>query len=220
MLPARGTPPAHHWPTVRSRDVRQYAFARQMAFLVEADKLKNDFPGGRRCRTDPRRRIQPHSSHLALAALALHEYAPAGVCRARSRTGDGARSRGDRCRRHVCVQDAVAAEGKLDRERAAADRHSSGLLPINLRDRFRAASDVGRGAETVDSRFAGENALDRLQALPEHVVGRRQLDRASGEAHAGAEAREEQVRTALPDVWPFVVEILIAFPHQGKSRSG
>ena len=93
-----------------------------------------------------------------------------------------------------------------------------GLLPIDLRDRFRAAWDEFEAQETVDSRFA--NALDRLQAQlqnmssgggswTEHQVKRTQVLK-----------RMEPVRTALPDVWPFVIEIIDRFSASGQIAIG
>ena len=95
---------------------------------------------------------------------------------------------------------------------------SSASLPIDLRDQFRAAWDEFEAQETVDSRFA--NALDRLQALlqnmssgggswTEHQVKRTQVLK-----------RMEPVRTALPEVWPFVVEIIDRFSASGQIAIG
>jgi len=191
--------------------------ARQMAFLVEADKLKNIL---RRTPLSDGSRAEnsaEHSWHLALAALALHEYAPAGVDVRRVLELVTVHDLVEIDAGDTFAYDAVAAEGKLDRERAAADR-IFGLLPIDLRDRFRAAWDEFEAQETVDSRFA--NALDRLQALlqnmssgggswTEHQVKRTQVLK-----------RMEPVRTALPEVWPFVVEIIDRFSASGQIAIG
>ena len=191
--------------------------ARQMAFLVEADKLKNIL---RRTPLSDGSRAEnsaEHSWHLALAALALHEYAPAGVDVRRVLELVTVHDLVEIDAGDTFAYDAVAAEGKLDRERAAADR-IFGLLPIDLRDRFRAAWDEFEAQETVDSRFA--NALDRLQALlqnmssgggswTEHQVKRTQVLK-----------RMEPVRTALPDVWPFVIEIIDRFSESGQIAIG
>jgi len=191
--------------------------ARQMAFLVEADKLKSIL---RRTPLSDGSRAEnsaEHSWHLALAALALHEYAPAGVDVRRVLELVTVHDLVEIDAGDTFAYDAVAAEGKLDRERAAADR-IFGLLPIDLRDRFRAAWDEFEAQETVDSRFA--NALDRLQALlqnmssgggswTEHQVKRTQVLK-----------RMEPVRTALPEVWPFVVEIIDRFSASGQIAIG
>jgi len=191
--------------------------ARQMAFLVEADKLKSIL---RRTPLSDGSRAEnsaEHSWHLALAALALHEYAPAGVDVRRVLELVTVHDLVEIDAGDTFAYDAVAAEGKLDRERAAADR-IFGLLPIDLRDRFRAAWDEFEAQETVDSRFA--NALDRLQALlqnmssgggswTEHQVKRTQVLK-----------RMEPVRTALPDVWPFVIEIIDRFSESGQIAIG
>ncbi len=191
--------------------------ARQMAFLVEADKLKNIL---RRTPLSDGSRAEnsaEHSWHLALAALALHEYAPAGVDVGRVLELVTVHDLVEIDAGDTFAYDAVAAVGKLDRERAAADR-IFGLLPIDLRDRFRAAWEEFEAQDTVDSRFA--NALDRLQALlqnmssgggswTEHQVKRTQVLK-----------RMDPVRTALPDVWPFVVEIIDRFSASGQIAIG
>lgn len=191
--------------------------ARQMAFLVEADKLKNIL---RRTPLSDGSRAEnsaEHSWHLAVAALALHEYAPAGVDVGHVLELVTVHDLVEIDAGDTFAYDAAAAEGKLDRERAAADR-IFGLLPIDLRDRFRAAWEEFEAQETADARFA--NALDRLQALlqnmssgggswTEHQVKRTQVLK-----------RMEPVRTALPDVWPFVLEIIDRFSASGQIATG
>ena len=191
--------------------------ARQMAFLVEADKLKNIL---RRTPLSDGSRAEnsaEHSWHLALAALALHEYAPAGVDVRRVLELVTVHDLVEIDAGDTFAYDAAAAVGKLDRERAAADR-IFGLLPIDLRDWFRAAWEEFEAQETVDSRFA--NALDRLQALlqnmssgggswTEYQVKRTQVLK-----------RMDPVRTALPDVWPFVLEIIDRFSATGQIAIG
>lgn len=191
--------------------------ARQMAFLVEADKLKNIL---RRTPLSDGSRAEnsaEHSWHLAVAALALHEYAPAGVDVGHVLELVTVHDLVEIDAGDTFAYDVAAAEGKLDRERAAADR-IFGLLPIDLRDRFRAAWEEFEAQETADARFA--NALDRLQALlqnmssgggswTEHQVKRTQVLK-----------RMEPVRTALPDVWPFVLEIIDRFSASGQIATG
>jgi len=63
--------------------------------------------------------------------------------------------------------DTTGHVGKLDRERAAADR-LFGQLPIGQRDAYRALWNEFEAAITPEARYA--NAIDRLQAVTQNVV--------------------------------------------------
>jgi putative hydrolase of HD superfamily len=185
--------------------------ASQIAFLVEADKLKTI--DRRTPLTDGSRaeNSAEHSWHLGLAALTLSEYA-----------GDVDLPRVlELLAVHDLVEidagdtfayDLAANDTKAERERAAANR-IFGLLPADQARRLHAAWVEFEGFETRESRFA--NALDRLQALlqnmeagggswTEHRITRSQVIR-----------RMSPVEAALPEVWPFVVTVIERFCETG-----
>src|SRR4051812_17845161 len=130
--------------------------AHQIAFLLEADRLKTII---RRTPIADDSRLEnsaEHSWHLALAALALREHAPAHTDMAHAI-------------RLVVVHDLVevyagdtfayGAEGhdtKSERERAAADR-LFGLLPADQRSEFRGWWEEFEAQQTPAARYA--NAL-------------------------------------------------------------
>src|SRR3954463_5389842 len=141
--------------------------ARQIEFLAEADKLKTIV---RRTPLADGSRLEnsaEHSWHVALAALALAEYAP-GVDLLR-------------VLELIAVHDLVEIDAgdtfaydpdgrvhvtKSERERAAAER-VFGLLPSDLADRLRARWEEFEAMQTGEARFA--NALDPLQALLQNM---------------------------------------------------
>lgn len=183
-----------------------------MAFLVEADRLKTII---RRTPLTDNSRLEnsaEHSWHLALAALTLREHSPVDV---------------DMCRvlELVVVHDLVeihagdtfaydvaAHHDKVERERAAADR-IFGLLPAEQSVKFRSLWEEFEAHHSRESRFA--NALDRLQALLQNM----QAGGGSWSAHRVTRSqvlkRMAPVESALPDVWPFVVDVVDRFCESG-----
>jgi putative hydrolase of HD superfamily len=177
----------------------------QMAFLLEADKLKAVLR--RTPLTDNSRpeNSAEHSWHLALAAMALLEYAePATDCR--------------RVLELVTVHDLVeidagdtfaydpaGAATKAERERAAADR-VFGLLPPDQARQFRDRWEEFEAMQTPEARFA--NALDRLQALLQNL----QAGGGSWLTHHVTRAqvlkRMAPIEAALPGLWPLVMDVI------------
>jgi putative hydrolase of HD superfamily len=134
----------------------------QLAFLLEADRLKGVERRNRVLAGERRENTAEHSWHLALFGLVLAEHSDEPV--------DAGRvvrmlllhdlveiDAGD-----TFAYDVEAMATKVDRERAAADR-IFGLLPADQGAVLRALWDEFEAAETADARFA--NAVDRLQPV-------------------------------------------------------
>lgn len=133
---------------------------RQMAFLVEADRLKQIDRASWITGRSRNENSAEHSWHLTLFALTLADHAPEGV-------------RIDRVIRMLILHDLVEidagdapihgdfdAEALAAEEQAAADR-IFGLLPDDLAQEFRALWDEFEAAESADAIFA--KSLDRFQ---------------------------------------------------------
>src|SRR5262245_1922935 len=136
--------------------------ARQIAFLLEADKLKSVL---RRTPLVDRSRPEnsaEHSWHLALAALTLGEYADGSIDRLRVLELLTVHDLVEVDAGDTFAYDPTALTTKAAREHAAADR-VFGLLPPDQAARLRALWEEFEALESRESRFA--NALDRLQAL-------------------------------------------------------
>ncbi len=136
---------------------------RQIAFLVEADKVKTILRRNRVV-ADPSRRENDaeHMYHFALMAMVLAEHAnrPVNTFRVLQMilihdlveidAGD------------TFVYDVQAQAGKREREELAADR-IFGLLPVDQAREMRALWEEFEAEETPEARFAA--SLDRLQPL-------------------------------------------------------
>jgi putative hydrolase of HD superfamily len=189
--------------------------ARQVAFLVEADRLKSIT---RRTPLVDKSRLEnsaEHSWHLALAAVVLREYVsqPIDVLRVLELVtvhdlveidaGD------------AFAYDAAAQSAKAERELAAADRLFT-LLPDDQAGYVRALWEEFEAQATMEARFA--NALDRLQPLLQNA----HADGGSWLTHdltrADVRRRMAPVETAMPDVWPTVVAIIERFGAAGVLR--
>jgi 5'-deoxynucleotidase YfbR-like HD superfamily hydrolase len=179
--------------------------AQQIAFLVQADRLKTVL---RRTPLTDNSRLEnsaEHSWHLALAALALGEHAPAGVDLSRVLQLVVLHDLVEIDAGDTFAYDPAAHVTKEERERLAADR-LFGLLPADQRQAFRALWDEFEAQVTPDARYA--NALDRFQALllnsqsgggswATHRVRRSQVL-----------ARMAPVESALPSIWPYVLGVI------------
>src|SRR5438132_9302869 len=134
----------------------------QIDFLVEADKLKTIT---RRTPLTDLSRFEnsaEHSWHLALAAMVLREYAPAGLDLLRVLELVTIHDLVEIDAGDTFAYDVSAQQTRVARENAAADR-IFGLLPAEQGAYIRRLWEEFEAQETGESRFA--NALDRLQAL-------------------------------------------------------
>jgi putative hydrolase of HD superfamily len=190
--------------------------ARQIEFLAEADKLKTIV---RRTPLGDQSRLEnsaEHSWHVALAAIALREYAPEVDLQ--------------RVLELITVHDLVEIDAgdtfaydpdgrvhvtKAERERAAADR-VFGLLPRDQAARLRERWEEFEAMESAEARYA--NALDRLQALLQNMNAGGGSWSTYGVSRAQVLARMAPVEVTLPDVWPFVLDVIDRFCAEGAIR--
>ena len=179
--------------------------SQQIAFLIQADRLKTVL---RRTPLTDNSRLEnsaEHSWHLALAALALGEHAPAGVDVSRVLELVVIHDLVEIDAGDTFAYDPAAHATKEERERAAADR-LFGLLPSDQRAAFRALWDEFEAQASREARYA--NALDRFQALL--------LNSESGGGSWAAHrvrrsqvlARMAPVQSTLPSLWPYVLDVI------------
>lgn len=134
----------------------------QIAFLLEADRLKQiermtKILGGSR-----RENTAEHSWHLALFALVLAEHADEPFDVARAITMLLVHDLVEIDAGDTFAYDDAGYETKVAREEAAADR-LFGLLPEPQGEQLRAIWDDFEAGASPEARFA--NAVDRLQPL-------------------------------------------------------
>ena len=160
------------------------SLSRQIAFIVEADRLKTII---RRTPLTDNSRLEnsaEHSWHLAVAAIALREHAPSSVDLARVLEMVAIHDLVEIDAGDTFAYDIAAHHDKADRERLAAER-IFGLLPIEQADRLHTLWEEFEAAETLEARYA--NALDRVPGVSaEHALGWRQLGHARCDACASA----------------------------------
>ena len=178
---------------------------KQIAFLMEIDKVKNIFrqtylADGKRKENDAE-----HSWHLAISAFLLKEYVKEEVDVLKVII-------------MVLIHDLVeidAAETKRAREVAAADR-IFGILPKDQGDYFRELWDEFEAYESADAKYA--HLLDNFQPLllnnetdgiswVEHNVKKSQIYK-----------RNEKVEETSEQVWKWMSDIIDRHIELGHVR--
>jgi len=174
----------------------------QLAFLIEADRLKNVLR--RTLLTDESRRenTAEHSWHLALIAMVLEEYSPVPVDM-------------PRVLRMLIVHDIVEIDAgdtfaydkegnatKKDRERRGAER-IYGMLPPEMGKDLCGLWEEFEAKVSPDACFA--NAVDRIGPFLQNTVTNGGTWRRYQLSREEVLARMEPVRTALPALWPKVL---------------
>ena len=179
---------------------------RQVAFLVEADKLKRVLRQSVISGKQRRENSAEHSWHITLMAVVLAEHAAAPgldllqVLRMLILHDLVEIDAGD-----TFVYDEAARRGQQEREERAAER-IFGLLPGEDGARLRAAWDEFEAHESPEAKFA--RALDRLQPLLLNYVN----EGAGWQRHG---VRAGQVRTlnriiedGSPELWRYASELI------------
>jgi putative hydrolase of HD superfamily len=181
----------------------------QLAFLIEADRLKSINRATTLCDASRRENSAEHSWHIALYALTMAEHAsrPVNV---------------GRVIQMLLLHDIVEIDAgdapihggpdpdlQAAKEQAAADR-IFGLLPADQRDAFRAIWEEFEAAETDDAIFA--KSIDRVQPVianletgggtwPEYNVTPEQLETRVGvKVNRGAPAIWQALKARI-DRW-------------------
>ena len=189
--------------------------ARQIAFLVEADKLKAVI---RRTPLVDLSRLEnsaEHSWHLVLLIMVMREYGPPNIDWLRVMEMVAVHDLVEIDAGDVSAYDIGGLTAKAAREQGAADR-IFGLLPGDQRDYFRALWDEFEAHATAEARFA--NAVDRLQPLIQNAHASGGSWRAQTLCRAQVLTRMAPIEAALPDVWPHVLDVVESFCAAGVLR--
>ena len=178
---------------------------RQLAFLVDADRLKGVVRQTLLCDGSRRENSAEHSWHLALMASVLAEHAEGAVDIPRVihmllihdlveiDAGD------------TFAYDTAANVDREARERLAAERIFGQLPPEQARTTRELWEEFERQA-TPDARFAV--ALDRLQPLLNNHHSSGGSWRTHNITRAQVLRRMEPIRRGLPALWPTVESIV------------
>jgi len=198
-----------------SENFGQDRFQRQLAFIVEIDKLKTVLRRSMLTDLSRRENSAEHSWHLTLMAVLLHEHAeqPVDLMRVMKMllvhdiveidAGD------------TFAYDVAGRVDKEERERRAADRLFS-LLPEDHAVELRACWDEFEENRSPEARFA--NALDRLQPLLQNLHTKGGTWRSHGVTLEQVIERMQPIQNACPSLWPWVEHSLSTVWVNGKVR--
>lgn len=187
----------------------------QIAFVAEVDKLKDIL---RRSLVTASQRPEDsaeHSWHLALMAIVLEEYAAEPVDLIQVLRMLLVHDLVEIDAGDTFAYDITANQDRADREERAAER-IFGLLPTEQREELRELWEEFEAASTPESRYA--NALDRLQPLLQNSRAKGVPWREHGVCRDQVMTRMEPVRTAMPALWPTVVEIIETGCREGHIK--
>lgn len=183
------------------RDEGKARLLRQLRFVVEIDRLKGVLRQTLVGDGSRRENSAEHSWHLAIMAIVLAEYAPAGVDLMRAVKMLLAHDLVEIDAGDAFCYDPEAVLGKEERERLAAERLFA-ILPDPEGGELRALWAEFEERATPDSRFA--NALDRLQPLLQNLETGGGTWRMHGVPRERVLERMAPIRDAMPELWPFV----------------
>jgi putative hydrolase of HD superfamily len=189
--------------------------SQQIAFLVEADKLKSVVRRTPLVDTSRLENSAEHSWHLVLVIMIMRDYGPAGIDWMRVMEMAVVHDLVEIDAGDVSAYDVQGLAAKQRREQAAADR-IFGLLPGDQRDGLRKLWDEFERNETPEARYA--NAVDRLQPLlqNEHAGGGSWCTQVLQDTQVLR--RMAPIEEAMPAVWPHVLDVIEAFCHAGIIR--
>lgn len=190
--------------------------AQQIAFLVEADKLKNVARRTPLIDASRSENSAEHSWHLVLAAMIMRERSEIALDLLRVLEMVAVHDLVEIDAGDTFAYDTAGQATKMEREIAAADR-LFGLLPADQRAHVRALWEEFEAQDSAESRFA--NALDRLQPLLQNACSGGGSWRTHSLHREQVLRRMAPIQSAMPDVWPLVVEIIDSFCASGLIRT-
>ena len=183
----------------------QQRFEKQLAFLVEADKMKTIFRRTRLITENRREDDAEHSWHFALTALVLLEYAKEDVDINHVIQMALVHDLVEVYAGDTFAYDEQGYQDKEQRELAAADK-IFGLLPDEQGRRLRALWEEFEAFETKEACYA--NAIDRLQPFINNAKTQGHTWREGSVTSAQVYKRMDAVRLYAPELWPFIVFVI------------
>ena len=193
----------------------QERLARQIAFLVEADKLKSVSRRTPLVDLSRQENSAEHSWHLVLVVMVMREYGPPGIDWMRVIEMVAVHDLVEIDAGDVYAYDVEGLAAKAERERAAADRIFS-LLPADQDQHVRQLWEEFEAHATPEARFA--NAVDRLQPLIQNANAAGGSWRGQTLLRAQVLRRMAPIEMSLPDVWPHVLDVVESFCAAGVLR--
>ncbi len=186
--------------------------ARQIAFMVEMDKLKRILRRTRLVGGDRRETSAEHSWHIAVMAPILAEYSPVPIDVAKVVRMMLAHDIVEIDAGDTFVYDVAANADKEEREQKAADR-LFGMLPADQAAEMRALWDEFEARETPEARFAA--ALDRLQPLLNNYHNEGGAWQQHGIRYEQVIERNRHMAAGAPALWEFTKRFIDESAEKG-----
>ena len=186
---------------------------RQLEFVTEIDQLKQVFRQTLLIADGRRENDAEHSWHLAIMACLLVDTAAETVDLLRVvkmllihdvveiDAGD------------TFAYDVEGNEGKLQRERAAADRLFA-ILPAEQGQEFRHLWEEFEAMKSPEARFAA--AIDRFQPLLLNYHSGGATWRRHGVRRAQVVKRNRHIRDGAPELWDYAKELIARAVDEGR----
>jgi putative hydrolase of HD superfamily len=191
--------------------------AKQIAFIVEVDKLKQILRQTLLIDGSRRENDAEHSWHMAMMAIILKEYAAPEVDLFRVLKMLLIHDLVEIDAGDTFAYDLAAASGQAEREARAADR-LFGLLASDQTAELRTLWDEFEARRTPDALFAG--ALDRLQPLLHNYYTEGGTWRQHDVTADRVRRRTSVVADASALLWEFVQRVIEDSVRRGYLREG
>lgn len=186
---------------------------RQLAFLIEADKLKTVFRQSYIADGSRKENDAEHSWHLCLLAITLFEHADdptldlLKILRMAILHDIVEIDAGD-----TYIYDYAAKADQAEREARAADR-LFGLLPPDQEQEYRALWDEFETGQSKDARFA--KALDRLHPMLLNYLGDGLAWRERGVSATQVRAINQPIELGSAALWEYAQSLIADAIAQG-----
>jgi putative hydrolase of HD superfamily len=189
----------------------------QLAFLVEADRLKTVLRRSPLAAADRRENDAEHSWHLALMAVVLAEYADEPVDVGHVVQLVVLHDMVEIYAGDTFLYDDEMAASQQERECAAAEV-LFGMLPADQATRLRGLWDEFEARQTPESRFA--KALDRLEPVLLNWMSRGGTWREPGVTAPAVRARTSMIGDASAALWDAGRALIDESERRGWARPG
>ena len=187
-------------------------FQQQLNFLVEIDKMKTVLRQTILIDQSRQENDAEHSWHFAVTAMILSEYAAPEVDISRVVKIALIHDLIEIYAGDTFAYDEEGYEDKTERELAAADK-IFGMLPPNQRAELYALWQEFEQMETPDAKYAA--AMDRIQPLINGYMTDDHTWRLGGVTIDKVYRRMAPVKTATPELWPFVEHVIASAIEKG-----
>ena len=185
---------------------------RQLAFLAEADKMKNVLRQTLLIDKSRRENDAEHSWHFALTAMVLQEYAEPGIDMLRVIKIALVHDLVEIYAGDTFAYDEKAHADKAAREKAAAEKLFGGL-PDNQGAEFSQLWEEFEAGTTREAAYA--NAIDRIQPFLNNSLTDGHTWRIGHVQKTQIYARMAPVKKSIPALWSFVERTITNFVKKG-----